>query len=137
MCCICRTHASLGLHALIQSLISPPPWVRSTAFFLANSKLVRPDETDQERDLRRRRVVTEWQKEGLTLNDGAWRSRCRTLFLIRSGIAVYGSTGGKLGNSFDAQRLIYLARSQGKEDACIEAVYKAIASMSMLESSLR
>ena len=33
--------------------------------------------------------------------------------------------GGRLGNSFDAQRLIYLARKQGREDQCIEAVYKA------------
>jgi predicted DsbA family dithiol-disulfide isomerase len=33
--------------------------------------------------------------------------------------------GGNLGNSFDAQRLILLARKQGKENACIEAIYKA------------
>jgi len=52
-------------------------------------------------------VVDEWRKEGLSLGD------------------VYGSTGGRLGSSFDAQRLIFLARSQGKENACIEAVYKA------------
>jgi len=33
--------------------------------------------------------------------------------------------GGKLGNSFDAQRLIWHSRNQGKEAACIEAIYKA------------
>lgn len=31
----------------------------------------------------------------------------------------------KWGNSFDAQRLIFFARQQGKEDAMIEEVYKA------------
>ena len=46
------------------------------------------------RDARRQRVVEAWREEGLALND------------------VYGSTGGKLGNSFDAQRLILLARAQ-------------------------
>ena len=74
---------------------------------MENSKRVRPDETSEQREIRRKRVVEEWAKVGLTLND------------------VYGSTGGKLGNSFDAQRLIFIARSQGKEDACIEAIYKA------------
>ena len=79
--------------------------IDKAAFFLANSKRARPDETGEERDARRQRVVEAWRQEGLALND------------------VYGSTGGKLGNSFDAQRLILLARSQGKENAAIEAVY--------------
>lgn len=32
---------------------------------------------------------------------------------------------GRWGNSFDAQRLISFARKQGREDAMIEAIYKA------------
>ena len=78
------------------------------AFFLANSKRVRPDETDGERIARRAAVVEAWQREGLALRD------------------VYGSVpGSRVGNSFDAQRLILLARAQGREDALIEAVYGA------------
>ena len=79
--------------------------IDKAAFFLANSKRVRPHETGEERDERRQRVVEAWRQEGLALND------------------VYGSMGGRLGNSFDAQRLILLAREQGKEIATIEAVY--------------
>ena len=78
------------------------------AFFLANSKRVRPDESDAERARRRQGVVEAWRREGLDLKD------------------VYGSVaGGRVGNSLDAQRLILLARAQGREDACIEAVYAA------------
>ena len=79
--------------------------IDKASFFLANSKRVRPDEMGDARDARRQRVVEAWREEGLALND------------------VYGSTGGKLGNSFDAQRLILLARAQGKENEAIEAVY--------------
>ena len=75
------------------------------AFFLANSKRARPDETGVERDARRQRVVEAWREEGLALND------------------VYGSLGGMLGSSFDAQRLILLARAQGRENEVIEAIY--------------
>jgi len=56
---------------------------------------------------RRRNVVEAWRVEGLALKD------------------VYGSKGGNVGNSFDAQRLIFMARAQGREDECIEAIYKA------------
>lgn len=78
------------------------------AFFLANSKRVRPDESDAERARRRQGVVEAWRREGLDLKD------------------VYGSVaGGRVGNSLDAQRLILLARAQGREDACIEAIYAA------------
>ena len=69
---------------------------------------VRPHESDEERVQRRQGVVEAWRREGLELND------------------VYGSiAGGRVGNSFDAQRLILLAREQGREDACIEAIYSA------------
>lgn len=78
------------------------------AFFLANSKRVRPHESDEERARRRRGVVDAWRREGLELKD------------------VYGSlAGGRVGNSLDAQRLILLARAQGREDACVEAIYAA------------
>ena len=53
-------------------------------------------------------MVDAWRREGLELKD------------------VYGSVaGGRVGNSLDAQRLILLARAQGREDACIEAIYAA------------
>jgi predicted DsbA family dithiol-disulfide isomerase len=81
--------------------------VDKAEFFLSNSKRVRPEETEAERNKRRQGVVRAWKAEGLDLND------------------VYGSLGGKVGNSFDAQRLILLARAQGKENECIEAIYRA------------
>jgi predicted DsbA family dithiol-disulfide isomerase len=81
--------------------------VDKAKFFLANSKRFRPDETEEERNQRRQGVVRAWKKEGLDLND------------------VYGSLGGNVGNSFDAQRLILLSRGQGKENECIEAIYKS------------
>ena len=57
---------------------------------------------------RRQRVVEAWAEEGLSLKD------------------VYGSIdGARIGNSFDAQRLIFFARGRGKEDAVIETVYEA------------
>mmetsp|Transcript_120203 Transcript_120203/g.256532 ORF Transcript_120203/g.256532 Transcript_120203/m.256532 type:complete len:427 (+) Transcript_120203:266-1546(+) len=48
-------------------------------------------------------LQNEWQKDGLKLSD----------------------RGGNIGNSFDAQRLIFLARKQGVEDQVIEAIYTA------------
>ena len=84
------------------------PGVDKGAFFLRNSKRVRPDETDEMRTRRRQRVVEAWAEEGLSLSD------------------VYGSLdGARVGNSFDAQRLILFARRRNKEDAVIEAVYAA------------
>lgn len=76
-------------------------------FFLRNSKRFRPDESGEERLRRRRGVVKAWAAEGLKLKD------------------MYGSMGGRVGNSFDAQRLILLAREQKKENVCIEAIYEA------------
>jgi hypothetical protein len=63
-------------------------------FFLENAKRIRPDESEGERNKRRQSVVEAWAAEGLKLTD------------------VYGSLGGNMGNSFDAQRLILLAREQ-------------------------
>ena len=83
----------------------PEEGIDKQHFFAQNSKRVRPDETESERDNRRQRVVAAWSADGLQLLD------------------VYGSLGGRVGNSLDAQRLILLAREQGCEDACIEAIY--------------
>lgn len=44
--------------------------------------------------------------------------------VLKAGLDAAGE-GKKWGNSFDAQRLIFFARQQGREDAMIEEVYKA------------
>lgn len=84
----------------------PSTGVPKGEFFLHNSKRVRPKETDEGRIERRKGVVEAWAADGLELRD------------------VYGSLEGSvLGNSLDSQRLILLAREQGKEDAFVEELY--------------
>lgn len=50
-------------------------------------------------------LVGAWKRDGLDLT------------------SPFGVKGGRWGSSFDAQRLIWLARGQGKEDAMIEGIY--------------
>ena len=86
----------------------PAEGIPKGPFFLSNSKRVRPDETEQGRLARRQAVVEAWAADGLELRD------------------VYGSLEGSVvGNSYDAQRLITLAREQGLEDSFIEELYAA------------
>jgi len=68
-----------------------------------------PDKTADELQARRQALKDAWEKEGLELNF--------------SGPTLQPQ--GKVGNSMDAQRLIMLARDQGREDAMIEAIYTA------------
>ena len=49
---------------------------------------------------------------------GAWKDDGLDL------TSPFGVKGGRWGSSFNAQRLIWLARQQGREDAMIEAIYK-------------
>merc|ERR1719159_741107 len=58
-----------------------------------------PESQSEERG---RRLHAAWAEDGLTL----------------------APKGGRWGNSFDAQRLISLARKQGREDAMCEEIYK-------------
>ena len=81
--------------------------VNKLQFFAENSKRAYPGESPATRAARHQRVVDAWAADGLELRDR------------------YGSAGGNVGNSIDAQRLILLARGQGREDALIERIYGA------------
>lgn len=65
--------------------------------------------TDAENQKRREFLREAWAKDGLQLSFGGSDVRPE----------------GKMGNSIDAQRLIMLARQQGKENGMIEAIYTA------------
>lgn len=68
-----------------------------------------PEMTKEQRLARVGPLAAAWQAEGLCLRSPP------------TGLNADG--GGRMGSSFDAQRLILLARSQGREDAMIEEVY--------------
>ena len=70
-----------------------------------------PDMTDDQRLARVQPLCQAWASEGLVL-------KSPPTGLNRNG-------GGRMGSSFDSQRLILLAREQDKEDAMIEEVYAA------------
>lgn len=70
-----------------------------------------PDMPPEQRRHRADGLIAAWQAEGLTLRSPP------------TGMNEHG--GGRMGSSFDAQRLILLARSLGREDAMIEEVYAA------------
>ena len=70
-----------------------------------------PDMSDEQRRARVAPLCAAWAAEGLTLNSPP------------TGLNKDG--GGRMGSSLDAQRLIRLARQQGREDAMIEEVYTA------------
>ena len=70
-----------------------------------------PDMTDEQKLARVGPLAAAWRAEGLCLRSPP------------TGLNEQG--GGRMGSSFDAQRLIMLARSQGHEDAMIEEVYTA------------
>lgn len=59
--------------------------------------------SDEASEERTRRTTAAWAADGLTL----------------------APRGGNWGNSFDAQRLVSLARKQGREDAMVEQIYTA------------
>lgn len=80
-----------------------PEGVDKENFFRELSAQRNPKNTDEQ------------QKQGWKALQGAWKMDGLTLSERR----------GRLGNSFDAQRLILLARNQGREDAMIEAIYTA------------
>jgi len=65
--------------------------------------------TDAENRARRQFLKEAWAKDGLNLSFEGEDVRPQ----------------GKMGNSVNAQRLILLARKQGKEDGMIEAIYTA------------
>ena len=66
--------------------------------------------TPEKRKHRADGLVQAWKAEGLEL---------------KSPPTGLNGGGGRMGSSFDAQRLILLARHQGREDAMIEEVYTA------------
>ena len=70
-----------------------------------------PDMTDEQKLARVGPLAAAWKAEGLCLRSPP------------TGLNEKG--GGRMGSSFDAQRLILLARSQEREDAMIEEVYTA------------
>ena len=70
-----------------------------------------PDMSEEQRLNRVKPLAEAWKAEGLCLRSPP------------TGLNTDG--GGRMGSSFDAQRLILLARSQGREDAMIEEVYTA------------
>lgn len=80
-----------------------------------------PDGVDKEKffqDLSLQRhpeADKEAQKQGFKHLQGEWK---------KDGLQL-SERKGSLGNSFDAQRLILLARKQGREDQMIEAIYTA------------
>ena len=69
-----------------------------------------PEMTPEQRKARVAGLSAAWKAEGLHL---------------QSPPTGLNGGGGRMGSSFDAQRLILLARSQGREDAMIEEVYAA------------
>lgn len=80
-----------------------PEGVDKVEFFDELGNQRNPETTAEQRKTGFQGLQGAWKMDGLKLADRA----------------------GKLGNSFDSQRLIMLARSQGKEDAMIEAIYTA------------
>ena len=70
-----------------------------------------PHMADEQRLQRVVGLTSAWEAEGLRLKSPP------------TGLNSGG--GGRIGSSFDSQRLILLARSQGVEDAMIEEVYNA------------
>ena len=70
-----------------------------------------PNMTDEQRLSRVKPLCQAWASEGLVLKSPP------------TGLNQNG--GGRMGSSFDSQRLILLAREQDKEDAMIEEVYAA------------
>jgi len=68
-----------------------------------------PDKSEDEKIARRQSLKDAWAADGLDLNFSGPEVRPE----------------GTLGSSFDAQRLIVLARKQGREDQMIEAIYTA------------
>jgi predicted DsbA family dithiol-disulfide isomerase len=70
-----------------------------------------PDMTAEQRLARTKPLEAAWKAEGLCLRSPP------------TGLNTDG--GGRMGSSFDAQRLILLARSQGREDQMIEEIYTA------------
>ena len=70
-----------------------------------------PGMTEEQRRHRADGLVEAWNAEGLCLKSPP------------TGLNTGG--GGRMGSSFDSQRLILLAREQGVEDAMIEEVYAA------------
>lgn len=70
-----------------------------------------PEATEEMRLARTKPLAAAWAAEGLCLRSPP------------TGLNADG--GGRMGSSFDSQRLILLARSQGLEDEMIEEVYTA------------
>mmetsp|Transcript_53863 Transcript_53863/g.101165 ORF Transcript_53863/g.101165 Transcript_53863/m.101165 type:complete len:305 (-) Transcript_53863:346-1260(-) len=70
------------------------------------------DELSQQRDPKSSKEMV---RAGFQALKGAWKMDGLTL----------ADRKGRLGNSFDSQRLILLSRKQGCEDAMIEAIYTA------------
>ncbi|KAH8076925.1 dithiol-disulfide isomerase [Aureococcus anophagefferens] len=75
-------------------------------YFTALSERRRPNASMAEKKARIAGLVGAWKADGLDLT------------------SPFGVDGGRWGSSFDAQRLIWLARQQGREDPMIEAIYK-------------
>ena len=70
-----------------------------------------PGMSDEAKLKRVEGLVSAWKAEGLRLKSPP--------------TGLNAGAGGRMGSSFDAQRLILLARRQGREDAMIEEVYAA------------
>ena len=70
-----------------------------------------PDMTNEQRLARVGPLCDAWKAEGLCLKSPP--------------TGLNENNGGRMGSSFDSQRLILLARHQGREDAMIEEVYSA------------
>jgi len=76
-------------------------------FFKALGEQRRPNDTAEMKRARVEGITQAWAADGLKLT------------------SAFGWNGGRFGNSFNSQRLIWLARQQGREDAMIEEVYKS------------
>ena len=80
----------------------PGPGVEKMPFYEDLAAKRRPDETASDRAIKRSALEDCWQKENLHL-----------------------APGGRVGNSFDAQRLIWFGRLCGKENEMVESVMLA------------
>ena len=80
--------------------------VDKLAYFTALGERRYPGRSTDEKRQKIEGLVGAWARDGLALT------------------SPFGVKGGRWGSSFDAQRLIWLARQQGKEDAMIERIYE-------------
>mmetsp|Transcript_35100 Transcript_35100/g.58131 ORF Transcript_35100/g.58131 Transcript_35100/m.58131 type:complete len:179 (+) Transcript_35100:68-604(+) len=87
-------------------------------FFKKLNEQRRPDMSTEDKMARLKGLVDAWAADGLDLTSPFGVS----VKALKQGQL---KADGRWGNSFNAQRLIWLARQQGREHAMIEEVYQA------------